>query len=136
MHILTQKTPTSVNEKNVQIYKTVLQMNNNCAHAWLLFICKWFLFFFSLSLISLLLPGPLTLTSLFSHFFSLSASTLSALCFSHLISFLFHGWTHRSSGLCILSVDQSWVEWVSSLDAPGLWRSFHGRTVGGVDLVG
>ena len=96
-----------------------------------------FLFFFPLSLICLLLIGPLTLTSLslFS-FFSLSASTLSALCFSHLISFLFHGRTHRSVVLCIMSADQSWVEWVSGLDAPGLWRSFHGWTVGGVDLVG
>ena len=56
-----------------------------------------FLFFFPLSLICLLLTGPLTLTSLslFS-FFSLSASTLSALCFSHLISFLFHGRTQIS----------------------------------------
>ena len=96
-----------------------------------------FLFFFPLSLICLLLTGPLTLTSLslFS-FFSLSASTLSVLCFSHLISFLFHGRTHRSAVLCIMSADQSWVEWVSGLDAPGLWRSFHGWTVGGIDLVG
>ena len=81
--------------------------------------------------------------SLFSFFFSLRINPLSSLFLSsHKLPLRWLA--HRSAGLCIMSIDQSWVEgvnqswveWVSSLDAPGLWRSFHGRTVGGVDLVG
>ena len=54
------------------------------------------LFFFSLLLVG---PSSSHLTLSFSHCFSLSASTLSALSFSHLIIFIFHGRTHRSVGV-------------------------------------
>ena len=68
--------------KNVQIYKTVLQINSNGAYT--VYVQMIFLFFFPLSLICLLLTGPLTLTSLslFSFFFSLRINPLSSLFLS------------------------------------------------------
>ena len=110
-----------------------------------LFMCKWFfILFFSLPHLSSSPWSSDSHLSLFSSFFfSLRINPLSSLFLSsHKLPL---PWlAHRSAGLCIMSIDQSWVEgvnqswveWVSSLDPSGLWRSFHGRTVGGVDLVG
>ena len=116
LHILTQKTLTLVHVKMCKYTKL---------------FCKWtvtvhicmvtvhvqmiFLFFFSLSLICLLLTGPLTLISLslFSIFFSLRINPLSSLFLSshklplswpdpQISGFMHHelrselGWRHRS----------------------------------------
>ena len=65
-------------------------------------------------------------------FFSISASTLSALSFSHLIIFLFHGRTHRLAGVTHRGLWRTWGAMLKAsirascdVDTP-LWAGLNG----------